>query len=220
MAECPGVVYQQGQANFCAAYGAASAMKRFGCDELAERIAAAAPAALESGDAFGAVRDLVHSVPGWEVIALKSHDPLEGPIAEPVLMQLGSSDGGHHHAVASCGDLVFDSAESRALPLTRESLDRCIGQHINGARFMKVVRAVRFMPGRSARKQLNRERCVAETSVGAAAPAAAKTVSAPTAATMSSAHSWARERGKRKRWEEGSDDESSEAAAAPGGGLN
>ena len=87
---------------------------------------------------------------------LARHDPLALRFDEPVLMQLVGSDGAGTHAVATLGGLVFDAAEARALPLSRATLDRCVGIHRNGAMFSHVARAVRLVPGKSVHKWLQR----------------------------------------------------------------
>jgi hypothetical protein len=61
--------------------------------------------------------------------------------------------------VATLGELIFDAAEARALPLSRASLDRCVGAHLNGASFSHVARAVRLVPGKSVRKRLRAAGC-------------------------------------------------------------
>ena len=87
---------------------------------------------------------------------LAGHDPLTSAIAEPVNLQLVGTDGAGTHAVATLGGLIFDAAEARALPLSRASLDRCVGAHLSGARFSHVARAVRLVPGKSVRKWVRR----------------------------------------------------------------
>lgn len=155
MVACPVVAYQQGGADLCAAYGLASAVRFFGDRAAADAIAACAAAALASGDAFGHVRGVVHSdAAGWSEAPLRNHNPLQARVAQPVLMQLVGSDGAGTHAVATVGDLIFDSTESVALPLTRASLDRCVGTHLNGATFSHVARAIELLPGKSVRKWL------------------------------------------------------------------
>ena len=101
---------------------------------------------------------------GWSSVPIKGHDPLVTIVDAPVNLQLVGSDGAGTHAVATLGGLVFDAAEARALPLSRESLDRCVGAHLNGARFSHVARAVRLVPGKSLRKRLRREAQVAHAS--------------------------------------------------------
>ena len=91
---------------------------------------------------------------GWHSMILD--DPLHAHTAEPVHMQLVGSDGGGAHSVATLGGMIFDAAESRALPLTRASLDRCVGMHLNGASFSHVARAVRLVPEKSVRRMLAR----------------------------------------------------------------
>ena len=72
---------------------------------------------------------------------------------EPVHLQLVAADGAGTHAVATVGGLVFDSAEARALPLSRAALDRCVGSELGGgAAYSHVARAVRLVPGKRARK--------------------------------------------------------------------
>lgn len=157
-AACPVVAYQQGGANLCAAYGLASAVRFFGDGVAADAIAACAAAALASGDAFGYVCAVVRSdAAGWSEAPLSSHDPLQTRMGEPVLLQLVGSDGSGAHAVSTLGDLIFDSTEACALPLTRASLDRCVGTHLNGSTFSHVARAVRLVPGKSLLKRLRQQ---------------------------------------------------------------
>ena len=124
----------------------------------AAALAACARAALASGDAFGYVTTAVRTdAAGWSSMPLSSHDPLATILGEPVNLQLVGTDGAGTHAVATLGGLVFDAAEVRALPLSRETLDRCVGAQLNGARFSHVARAVRLVAGKSLRKRLRRE---------------------------------------------------------------
>jgi hypothetical protein len=156
-AECPVVAYPQGGADFCAAYGLASALHAYGDAAAAASVARLARAALASRDAFGYVRKVVREeAAGWGEVPLAQHDPLHVHIPEPVHMQLVGSDGGGAHAVATLGGMIFDAAEARALPLTRASLDRCVGMHLNGATFSHVARAVKLVPGKSVRRMLAR----------------------------------------------------------------
>ena len=130
--ECPEVAYRQGAADVCAAHGLASAMYEYGDTQAAASIAACARAALASGDAFGYVRDHVNdSAPGWDVVPMPNHDPLDRVFSEPINLQLVGSDGAGTHAVATLGSQIFDPAEVRALPLSRESLRWCEAQWRN-----------------------------------------------------------------------------------------
>ena len=157
-AECLGVAYPQGAADLCAAYGLASAVHAYGDTSAAASIAACAHAALASGDAFGHVTGAVRTdAAGWSSKPLTAHDPLATLIAEPVNLQLVGSDGAGTHSVATLGGFIFDAAEERALPLSRAALDRCVGLHLNGARFSHVARAVRLVPGKSVRKAFRRQ---------------------------------------------------------------
>ena len=156
-AECPLIAYRQGNADLCVAFGLASAVHAFGDAAAGAAIASCARAALASGDAFGHVRTAVReTAAGWSETPLARHDPLALRFDEPVLMQLVGSDGAGTHAVATLGGLVFDAAEARALPLSRATLDRCVGIHRNGAMFSHVARAVRLVPGKSVHKWLQR----------------------------------------------------------------
>lgn len=151
----PKVAYPQCEADHCAAYGLASAVHACGDPAAAAIIAAAAAPALASRDSFAFVRGVVQQqIRGWNPKPIHNHDPLATTLAEPVHLQLVGSDGAAAHAVATLGDLIFDSAEERALPLTRESLDRCVGKHLNGATFSKVARATRLEPGKRAKKRM------------------------------------------------------------------
>ena len=156
-AECPLIAYRQGNADLCVAFGLASAVHAFGDAAAGAAIASCARAALASGDAFGHVRTAVReTAAGWSETPLARHDPLALRFDEPVLMQLVGSDGAGTHAVVTLGGLVFDAAEARALPLSRATLDRCVGIHRNGAMFSHVARAVRLVPGKSVHKWLQR----------------------------------------------------------------
>ena len=156
-AECPLVAYPQGRHDYCVACSLASALHAYGDAVAASSVARTARAALASGDAFGYVRKVVRSeAGGWSEVPLTQHEPLHAHITEPVHMQLVGTDGAGTHAVATLGGLIFDSAEARALPLSRASLDRCVGMHLNGASFSHVARAVRLVPGKSVRRMLAR----------------------------------------------------------------
>ena len=89
---------------------------------------------------------------------LTGHDPIATSIPEPIILQLVGSDGAGTHAVATVGPLLFDAAEDYALPLSRATLDRCVGVHLNGATFSHIARAVRLVPGKSVRKWLRQQR--------------------------------------------------------------
>ena len=139
-------------------FGLASAVHSYGDASAAATIAACARDALSSGDAFGHVQNVTNDLAvGWSVHPLSAHNPLASLLSEPVNLQLVGSDGAGTHAVATLGPLIFDAAEARALPLSRASLDRCVGVLLNGARFSHVARAVRLVPGKSLRKRLRRE---------------------------------------------------------------
>ena len=148
----------RGAADFCAAYGLASAVHEFGDAASAAAIAACGRAALASVDAFGHVRNTVNdAAAGWDVVPMTNYDPLTAIIDTPVNLQLVGNDGAGTHAVATLGGLIFDAAEPRALPLSRAALDHCVGAQLNGARFSHVARAVRLVPGKSLRKRLRRQ---------------------------------------------------------------
>lgn len=153
--ECPDIAYRQGAADFCAAYGLASAVHHYGDRAAASVLAGCAPAALKSNDAFGWMRNVTNDLlAGWSVAPMTEHDPVTNIVPVPVNLQLVGTDGAGTHAVATLGDLIFDSAEACALPLSRANLDRCVGARLNGARFSHVARAVRLVPGKSVRKRV------------------------------------------------------------------
>ena len=86
---CPAIAYQQGAADYCVAYGAASAVLHAGDHTTAAAIAGVAATALQSGDALGFVRDFVlNSVDGWACRRLKNYDPLIASIDTPVILQV------------------------------------------------------------------------------------------------------------------------------------
>jgi len=88
-ASCPAVAYQQGAADYCVAYGAASAVLHAGDRTTAATIAGVPATALQIGDALGFVRDFVlNSVDGWECRRLKNYDPLIASIDTPVILQV------------------------------------------------------------------------------------------------------------------------------------
>ena len=160
-APLPSIAYRQHKTHFCATYGPASAVHWYGDAQAAALVAAAACAALSSADPIGFVHDLVNAeAPGWQAQYLVKHNPLVVKFDEPVVLQLASSDGSDNHAVATVGDLIFDSAEHSALPLSRESLDRCAGLLTDGTKFSHVARAVRLLPGKSVKKQLRRSKAL------------------------------------------------------------
>eukprot|EP00966_Prymnesium_polylepis_P069309 1610755-Prymnesium_polylepis.1 len=96
---------------------------------------------------------------GWPVEktykARGAFDPLQNVSYHPTLVQLTE-----RHCVATIedddGKWIYDSNEARALPLTIESLQRCMGEGrtYEGA----AVRAYRFAPGKRARKAQKRAR--------------------------------------------------------------
>ena len=132
-------------------------MHEYGDKSAAAAIAACAHAALATDDAFGQVTDAVRTdAAGWSSKPLTAHDPLATLIAEPVNLQLVGSDGAGTHSVATLGGYIFDAAETHALPLSHAALDRCVGAHLNGARFSHVARAVRLVPGKSVRAWLRK----------------------------------------------------------------
>mmetsp|Transcript_10508 Transcript_10508/g.31033 ORF Transcript_10508/g.31033 Transcript_10508/m.31033 type:complete len:366 (-) Transcript_10508:246-1343(-) len=159
-APLPSIAYRQydtHEATFRAAYGPTSAVHWYGDADVAALVAAAARAVLSSPDQISFVHDLINTeAPGWQAQYLVKHDPLVVKFSEPVVLQLACSDGSDNHAVATVGDLVFDSAEQNALPLSRQSLDRCAGLLTDGTKFSHVARAVRLLPGKSVKKQLRR----------------------------------------------------------------
>ena len=97
-AECPLVAYPQGDADYCASYGLASAVHAYGDAIAAASIAHAARAALVSGDAFGHICKAVRSeAAGWSEVPLTNHNPLHAHIPEPVHLQLVGTDGAVAH---------------------------------------------------------------------------------------------------------------------------
>ena len=93
---------------------------------------------------------------GWNAEGLRGHDPLATELDEPVLLQLVSSLGDKDHVVATFGGLLFDPIAKRAVPLTREALDRCVGLEVDGARYVRVGRALMLRAGKMLSKRLAR----------------------------------------------------------------
>ena len=61
--------------------------------------------------------------------AARAARPTGGAHRLTVYLQLAGSDGAGTHALATLGGLIFDSAESCALPLSHaRALDRCDGR--------------------------------------------------------------------------------------------
>ena len=167
-----------GGKDLCAPYGLASALHDLGArgnqgNDLGAHIAKRAPKLAKargkgSGgndkDAVTACVDEMRNA-GWPVTESfterGSFSPTKSVSRNPTLVQLTEQ-----HAVATVedddGKWVFDSNEEHALPLTHESLSRCMGEgrvYTSGS----AVRAYRFAPGKKARAATKRnlEACAA-----------------------------------------------------------
>ena len=85
-------------------------------------------------------------------------DPLANVAFVPTLVQLSEL-----HCVTTIedddGKWIYDSNEEFALPLTRATLERCMG---GGRPYEGAVRAYRFMPGKKARNGMQKHACGAD----------------------------------------------------------
>jgi hypothetical protein len=151
-----------GKKGLCAPYGLASALHDLGaCDnqgaDLGARIAKAAPKLARGDDAIKACVFEMRQA-GWQVdqafTERGSFSPTRHVTRNPALVQLTED-----HAVAIVGDdagqWIYDPNEEQALPLTHDSLSRCMGA---GRRYEShgCKRAYSFAPGKQALKAAKR----------------------------------------------------------------
>ena len=163
----------EGSKDLCAPYGLASALHDLGArdnqgGDLGTRLAKRAPklAKANGKGSGGSDKDAVTacvaemSQSGWTVAESFTerggYSPTKNVSRHVTLVQLTGQ-----HAVATveddAGAWVFDSNETHALPLTHESLSRCMGSgrvYKSGS----AVRAYRFAPGKKARAAMKRAR--------------------------------------------------------------
>ena len=146
-------VTHQGQANYCASYGLASALRFCGYVDHADHLECKAEEVLAAttNQAAKAV-DVLVAFGGWaETKELTNFDPLAERSPHPTIVQVCASDGDNTHIVALAGDWIFDSNLHSALPLSKESLDACC---LGLAAFSHASYSVRLVPG----KKLKRKR--------------------------------------------------------------
>ena len=153
------LAYPQGENDHCVCCAAASALHHYGDFVGAATIFTHAECALRSGDAVRYVVDKLintkeKTLRGWSAENLRKHDPLMTVLDEPVLLQLVSTLGDMDHVVATVGELLFDPTTERAVPITREALDRCVGVEVDGARYARVGRAVVLRAGAMVQKRI------------------------------------------------------------------
>ena len=99
-------------------------------------------------------RTVLKELNGWDVVealtgdAAAAFDCLATRSPYPTCIRICGSDGSTTHCITTLGDWIFDSNETHALPLCPESLDRCAGSHMNGARFVGCVKVMKLVPGK------------------------------------------------------------------------
>jgi hypothetical protein len=99
-----------------------------------------------------AAEDVAKQLCQYEARGLKAKCALAVDPAHVSLLQLKSVDGTiRSHAVTVFGSLLFDSAESEPLELSRENLTRCLGAEYGG-----VVRGYYFVPQPKAAERIKR----------------------------------------------------------------
>jgi hypothetical protein len=148
------VVTHQGNANYCASYGPASALRHAGFAEHADHLeqqaehvlAALTNQAAEAGE-------VVKKLGGFVAQRMPNYDPLTDRSPHPTILQLCASDGDNTHVVGIAGDWIFDSNRHNALPLCKESLDACC---LGDASFLRSSYAIRLVPGKKLLKRKRR----------------------------------------------------------------
>ena len=153
---CKPVKYRdEGRKDLCAPCGLTSALHAMGAvdnqgGDLGERIKASAAKIAKAKDAVKACVAQMEEA-GWTVndghafTKRGAFDPLANVAFVPTIVQLSEV-----HCVITIedddGKWVYDSNENFALPLTRASLERCMG---GGRPYDGAVRAYRFTPGKN-----------------------------------------------------------------------
>lgn len=79
---------------------------------------------------------------------------IDNPYDGPTVVVLRDDKGVADHVVAIYDSLIFDSNHSRAMPLTRESFDRCVDTDRTGAKCNGIARAMRLVPTKKMAKKL------------------------------------------------------------------
>jgi hypothetical protein len=89
------------------------------------------------------VANLMHSM-NYKVTRLSDFDILTNTSKWPTVCGLLGSDGGMTHAVAVCGEVLFDGNVTFALVLNRENLNWCCGAEGVAVEYVKVHLGYRF----------------------------------------------------------------------------
>lgn len=152
----PVIRYPQGKADTCVFSSAASALEYYGDQFGATKLAGNIDQSSKHLDPMALLHDIIDSsVVGWHCQGLRplsTYNILEvHPL--PTTVKLEGSDGSVNHAITIVAGYIFDSNESHALPLTIESLDRCVG-----ARFVGCLKAIRLIPTQKLLAKLSKKR--------------------------------------------------------------
>ena len=112
-------------------------------------------------DRMGYLNQIVRKeMKGWRVAgaltgdAAAAFDCLAIRSPYPTCIQIRGSDCLTPHCITTLGEWILDSNETHALPLCQESLDRCTGSHINGAKFVGCVKDLKLVPSKKLVKAL------------------------------------------------------------------
>ena len=161
----PVVKYQQGNDPTCVFSSVASAIHAFGDQKAAATLAAHTQTSIKHTDRMHYLDQTVgKELNGWRVVgaltgdAAASFDCLTTRSPYPACIRISGTDGSASHCITTLGDWTFDSNETHALPLCQESLDRCAGSQINGARFAGCVKVLKLAPGKKLLKILGKRK--------------------------------------------------------------
>ena len=159
------VKYQQGNDPTCVFSSVASAIHAFGDEKAAATLAAHIQTSIKHTDRMDYLNQIVvKDLNGWRVTgaltgdAAASFDCLTTRSPYPACIRICGTDGSASHCITTLGDWTFDSNETHALPLCQESLDRCAGSQINGARFAGCVKVLKLAPGKNLLKILGKRK--------------------------------------------------------------
>jgi hypothetical protein len=180
----PSVEFQQGDAATCLTCAGANGLFAVGDADGAARVAAAA--ARTGEQRLTNIKQLgqyiYSSVVGWSPQNPVNFYPgaasdrhcrglmahlLAHPSELPTVVTLCDSEGAEDHDVAMVGALIFDSNKPRALPLSQESLDRCVDIERTGLTCTAIARAVRLVPTKKMRRALGLRPAAKEARVAA-----------------------------------------------------
>jgi len=98
---------------------------------------------LQSNRRLQFVANLMHTM-NYKVTRLSDFDILTNTSKWPTVCGLLGSDGGMTHAVAVCGEVLFDGNVTFALVLNRENLNWCCGAEGVAVEYVKVHLGYRF----------------------------------------------------------------------------